>query len=85
MKTKAKVLILSLLFGVMTAMYSCSDDDDADPASSNDLCNVEICVGDSDEAKAFKAVCMNEYNDCVALGAKTEAECAALATETCTL
>ena len=84
MKTKAKVLILSLLIGGMTAMYSCGDDDDADPASSNDLCNVEACVGDSDAAKALKTVCMNEYNDCMALGTKTEAECAAFGTETCT-
>ena len=82
MKTKAKVLILSLLIGGMTAMYSCGDDDDVDPGGG--LCNVELCVGDSDAAKLAKAVCMDEYNDCVALGAKSEAECAAFANETCT-
>ena len=47
MKKKAKILFMSLLIGGMTAMYSCSDDSD-DPDGSNDLCNVEICVGDSD-------------------------------------
>lgn len=31
MKTKAKILFMSLLFGGMTAMYSCSDDDELDP------------------------------------------------------
>ena len=83
MKTKAKILIMSLLIGGMTAMYSCGDDDDVDPGS--ELCNVEVCVGDSDAAKAAKAICINEYNQCIALGNKSQSECAAIATETCTL
>ena len=82
MKKKAKVLIMSLLLCGMTAMYSCSEDS-ADPGS--ELCNVEVCVGDSDAAKAAKAICINEYNQCITLGNKSESECAAIATETCTL
>ena len=81
MKTKAKILIMSLLFGGMTAMYSCNNDDDVDPGDPNDFCNVELCVSNAN----FKTVCIDEYNDCVALGAKSNEECAALATETCTI
>ena len=83
MKTKAKILILSLLFGGMTAMYSCGDDSEG--PSGSELCNVEACAGDSDEAIAFQSVCIKEYNNCIATGKKSQEECAALATETCTL
>ena len=79
MKNYLSLLARGLFITSLVILFNCSDDA-ANPTS--DLCNTEACVGDSDLAKAARAVCMDEYNDCVALGAKSEAECAAFATET---
>ena len=82
MKKSLSFLFKGLFLVSLVFLFNCSDD--ATPANTNDLCNTEACVGDSDLAKAARAVCMDEYNDCIALGAKSAAECAAFATETCT-
>jgi len=82
MKYNLNSLFRGLFIASLVLLFTCSDD--ATPANTSDLCNIEACVGDSDLAKAARAVCMDEYNDCIALGVKSEAECAAFATETCT-
>ena len=82
MKNPLSLLARGLFIISLVILFACSDDG-ATPANTNDLCNTELCQGDSDAAKLAKAVCMDEYNDCVALGAKSESECATFANETC--
>ena len=43
-------------------------------------CDIELCA----ENPGFKAVCIDEYNDCVTAGGD-EQECLVFATETCTV
>ena len=84
MKNNLNSLFRGLFIASLVLLFTCSDDD-ATPANTSGRCNTEACLGDSDLAKAARAVCEDEYTDCVALGAKSEAECAAFATETCTI
>jgi hypothetical protein len=83
MKKLIDILYRSLFVACLVILTTCSDDDMAPGNSAR--CNLEACIGDSDLAKAARAVCEDEYTDCLALGAKSEAECAAFATETCTI
>jgi len=70
--------MVGLGFSIM--FYSCSDDDDGDSGQdANSICNVEACSTNAN----FKAVCVDEYNDCIDLGGDP-GQCAAAATETCT-
>ena len=83
MKNYLTLLARGLFITSLVILFNCSDD--ATPANTSGRCNTEACLGDSDLAKAARAICEDEYTDCVALGAKSEAECAAFATETCTI
>ena len=83
MKNHLMLLARGLFIASLVILFNCSDDA-ATPGNSA-RCNTEACIGDSDLAKAARAVCEDEYSDCIALGAKSEAECAAFATETCTI
>jgi len=82
-----KFFLIALLAGSLVVI-GCGDSgssnggDDIDP---NELCNIEACAVDSDEGRAFKAVCVNEINNCIALGVLTTEQCIAAGTETCTL
>ena len=77
MKTKAKVLILSLLLGGMTAMYSCNDDDELDP---NVFCDENLCSTNS----ALKQQCIEAFNTCLATEPDAnDDECAATALLIC--
>ena len=80
MKTKAKILILSLLFGGMTAMYSCGgDDDDLDP---NVFYDENLCS----TSNALKQQCINAFNTCMAANPDAnDDECAATALLICKL
>jgi hypothetical protein len=81
MKNLLKLLCTCLFIGCFFMFLSCSDDDPgADPGDPNDFCDIEVCSTNAN----FKQVCIDEYNDCVALGGDKET-CAAAATETCTL
>ena len=52
--------------------------------TEGELCCIELCfVGDLTEE--LRGVCLDEYSDCLALGELTDAECEALAEETCTI
>lgn len=83
MKNSLSLLARGLFITSLVILFNCSDGDVAPGNSAR--CNTEACIGDSDLAKAARAICEDEYSDCVALGAKSEAECAAFATETCTI
>ena len=77
MKTKAKILFMSLLFGGMTAMYSCSDDDELDP---NVFCDENLCSTDN----ALKQQCIQAFNTCMATEPDAnDDECAAIALAIC--
>ena len=84
MKNSLRLLARGLFITSLVILFNCSDDG-ATPSNSNDRCNTEACIGDSDLAKAARAVCEDEYTDCLALGLSSDAECAAFATETCTI
>ena len=81
-----KFFLIALLAGSLVAI-GCGDSgstnggDDIDP---NELCNIEACAVDSEVGRAAKAVCVDEINDCIALGVSTAEQCIALGTETCT-
>jgi hypothetical protein len=62
MKTTAKFLMLSLLIGVFTTFYSCSDDDDPGETDPNVICDEAACAADG----ATKQLCIDFYNDCIA-------------------
>lgn len=80
MKTKSLILILALGLFSLT-FITCSDDDGGNGGEDpNSICNVEACAGNEN----FKAVCVDEYNDCIERGGDPD-QCAAAATETCTL
>jgi hypothetical protein len=49
-----------------------------------EYCDVEICALDSDVGRAAMAACINEINDCLALGESTTEQCIAFGVETCT-
>ena len=57
MKKSLSFLFKGLFLVSLVFLFNCSDD--ATPANTNDLCNTEACVGDSDLAKAARAVCMD--------------------------
>ena len=78
MKTKAKILILSLLFGGMTAMYSCGgDDDELDP---NVFCDENLCS----TSNSLKQQCIQAFNTCMATEPDAnDDECAAIALVIC--
>ena len=48
--------------------------------TEGELCCIEVCIG----SEVFRNVCLDEYDDCIALGELSEEECRAFATETCT-
>ncbi len=75
-KKMLPVLLVSLIIGFVAA---CGGDDDngGDP---NEFCNIEACATN----EGFRTVCIDEYNDCIALGGDPE-DCRVAATETCTL
>ena len=77
MKPTLKTLILVLIVGGLTTLFSCGGDD---PTEANDFCDFEICAS----SDAAKAVCEDEYDSCLSGGGDPE-ECAAFANETCTL
>ena len=83
MKKLLKTLILPLTLTGLVLLSSCGKDDDnvTDPGDPNDFCNVELCMTNG----TLKTVCIDEYNDCVALAQRSKEECALLATETCTI
>ena len=84
MKNNLNSLFRGIFIASLVLLFTCSDDA-ATPGNNSARCNTEACIGDSDLAKAARAVCEDEYTDCLALGSKSEAECAAFATETCTI
>lgn len=61
MKTKVKLLILTMALGAMTALSSCNDDgdDDFDP---NVFCDEGLCANSSD----LKDECIDFFNACMA-------------------
>ena len=86
MKNYLTLLARGLFITSLVILFNCSDSVDPattadDPGDPNDFCNVELCMTNGQ----LKTVCIDEYNDCVALGKLTKTECAALATETCTI
>ena len=86
MKNSLSLLARGLFITSLVILFNCSDDgatpaNTNDPGDPNDFCNVEACQANG----TLKAVCINEYTDCVALGKSTKAECAAFAVETCTI
>jgi len=83
MKKLINILHRGLYLTCFLIFFSCNGDDETatdDPGDPNDFCNIEACSSNP----TFKSVCIDEYNDCVALGIKTKTECAAFAAETCT-
>jgi hypothetical protein len=80
MKTKAKILIMSLLLGGMTTFLSCNDDsDDLDP---NVFCDENLCSTDSD----LKQKCIDAFNTCMATEPDAnDDECATTALLICKL
>jgi hypothetical protein len=80
MKTKAKILIMSLLLGGMTTFLSCSDDsDDLDP---NVFCDENLCATDAGK----KQECINAFNTCMATEPDAnDDECAGTALLICRL
>jgi len=48
-----------------------------------ELCNVQACAVDSDAGRLLKTACVNEINDCIALGMSTTEQCIAFGVETC--
>ena len=85
MKNYLTLLFRGLFITSLVILFNCSDDGATPSNNSSNRCNTEACIGDSDLAKAARAVCEDEYTDCLALGSKSESECAAFATETCTI
>ena len=79
MKTTLKILIPALCMGGLIVLFSCDKDDD--PVNNNDICNIELCIGN----ETLKQICLDEYDDCKALGEKTDGECLIFAEETCTI
>ena len=76
-----KKLLFSLSIAFLAISFSCGGDDGNDPGDPNDFCNIEACATNS----TLKAVCIDEYNDCVSSGVGTKSECAVFAAETCTV
>jgi len=84
MKKILRILSLCMTLSCLTLFVSCNDDGDAvgaDPGDPEDFCSIELCQSNG----TLKQVCIDEYNDCVATGARTKEECAAFAAETCTI
>ena len=79
MKTKLKVLIPVLCLGGLIVLFSCDKDDD--PVNDDDICNIELCIGNA----TLTQICIDEYNDCKELGSKSDEECLIFAQETCTI
>ena len=81
-----KFFLIALLAGSLVAI-GCGDSgssnggEDIDP---NELCNIEACAVDSEVGRTAKAVCVDEINDCIALGENTTEQCIGFGTETCT-
>lgn len=68
-------LSMLMLFALLIA---CSDE--PDPGDPNDFCDFELCASNA----TLKAVCIDEYNDCVDLGGE-KSDCAVAAQATCNL
>ena len=86
MKTIAKILMIFLFLGGMTAFQSCSDDDDGDDGGDsldpNVFCDENLCSTDS----ALKQQCINAFNSCLANEPDAnDDECAATALLICKL
>ena len=85
MKNLFKLLYKGLIFMSLVMILSCSSDDDNDDSSSlsdpSSFCTIELCS----TSEVAKQVCIDEYNDCVALGQFSNEDCKTFAVETCTL
>ena len=85
----SKLFMIALLAGTL-ALIGCGDDTTTSDNGGNGggvapnvECNVGICAADTDVGRTAKAACVNEINDCLALGQSTEAQCIAFGVETC--
>ncbi len=81
MKTKFKLLILALIVGAITALGSCSKDDDGGGLSDpNEFCDGGLCSSSA----AKKQQCIDSYNTCMAGSPDSkDDECAGLALLIC--
>jgi hypothetical protein len=80
MKKIAKTLFLLMTVGLMTGMYSCSDDVTAD-FDIDSYCSQDGCANNP----ALKELCIERYNSCLALDQGSSEECQLIAFDTCTL
>ena len=78
---KLKVMSIAIMVILVTSLTFNACNNDVEPGQDpNEICNVELCETNG----TLKQVCIDEYNDCVAKGGDPE-QCAAAATETCTI